>query len=102
LHVSTVVQALPSSQGFSAEAVKTQPLEGEQESLVQGLLSLHTVAVPGLHAPSAHVSPVVQALPSEQSPPLGENVHPVSLEQASAVHGSPSSHSTVMTPTQTP
>jgi hypothetical protein len=42
-----------------------QPLGGLQLSLVHGLLSLHTSAVP-VHCPFVHASPVVQALLSVQ------------------------------------
>jgi hypothetical protein len=44
-HVSPVVHALPSSQAF-ALFVKTQPVAGLQLSVVHGLLSLHTTALP--------------------------------------------------------
>ena len=61
--VSPAVQALPSLQTLTLFA-KTQPVTGLQLSVVQTLLSLQTVAAPGLHVPPPQVSPVVQALPS--------------------------------------
>jgi hypothetical protein len=63
LHVSAVVQALPSSHGF-VFAVVVHPLEGLQPSSVHGLPSLHCRLAPALHTPPPHTSPDVQALPS--------------------------------------
>ena len=57
---STVVHALPSSQGAVFD-VCTQPVAGLHESSVQTLLSSQLRRVP-THCPPAQVSPVVQAL----------------------------------------
>jgi hypothetical protein len=66
LQTSPVVQALPSLHG-SVFGVYTQaPVDGLQESVVQGLPSLHTRAVPA-QAPAAQRSFVVQLLPSLQA-----------------------------------
>src|SRR5437870_4991687 len=61
--VSPVVHALPSSQA-SVFGAWTQPLPESQESSVQGLPSSQSSDGPPTHAPAAHVSAVVQALPS--------------------------------------
>jgi hypothetical protein len=45
-HASPAVHGFPSSQALVL-FVKTQPVVGLQPSVVQTLLSLHTVAVPG-------------------------------------------------------
>jgi hypothetical protein len=63
--VSLVVQALLSSQEAVLFAL-TQPVAGSHESSVHGLLSSQFGAEPPTHAPEAHVSLVVQALPSSQ------------------------------------
>src|SRR5881397_2508642 len=60
---SPVVQALPSSHG-AVFGVWTQPLFGSQESSVQGLSSSQSSDGPPTHTPAAHMSAVVQALPS--------------------------------------
>ncbi len=59
---------------------------------MQGLLSVQAVGVPGAHRPTVHVSPVVQALPSLQSPSRFVWVQPLAKSQASAVQLLPSSH----------
>jgi hypothetical protein len=64
-HVSLVVQALPSLHGPVLLAY-VQPVAGLQLSSVQTFPSLQLVGPPGMQAPPAHVSPVVQALPSSQ------------------------------------
>ena len=68
--VSPVVQAFPSSQAFELLA-KTQPDAGLQQSVVHTLLSLQTVAEPGVHTPPLQESPVVQAFPSSHAVPSG-------------------------------
>jgi hypothetical protein len=61
-----VVQAFPSSQA-TVLLVQKHPLTVSQESSVQGLPSLQSVAPPPPHTPVAHISPVVQASPSSQA-----------------------------------
>ena len=85
LHVSFVVQALPSSQD-AVLFVYTQPVDGSHESSVHGLLSLHTIAVPA-QMPPAHVSFDVQALPSSQDAVVFVYTHPVDGSQLSSVQG---------------
>ena len=83
--VSPVVQLLPSSQGFVL-FVKTQPVAGLHVSVVQTLLSLHTIAAP-LHTPPAQVSPDVHAFPSSQAAVLLVNTQPPPGVHVSVVHG---------------
>jgi hypothetical protein len=85
-HVSPTVHAFPSSQGF-ALFTWTHPVAGLHESSVQGLLSLQTVAAPGVQEPAAHRSPAVQAFPSSQAAVLFVWMQPVSRLQVSVVHG---------------
>jgi hypothetical protein len=61
LHASLTVQALLSLQG-RVLGVYTQPVgrTGTHVSVVQGLLSLQTLAGPGTQTPFAHVSFTVQ------------------------------------------
>ena len=66
LHVSFAVQASPSLQGFVL-FVKTHPLAGLQESVVQPLPSLQVSAVPDWHTVATHVSIPLQTLLSVQS-----------------------------------
>jgi hypothetical protein len=75
---------------------------GLQESAVQGLLSLHTTAGPGLHCPAAHVSPAVHALPSEQVPEAGLDWQPDAGLQESTVHALLSLHTTAAPGAQAP
>jgi hypothetical protein len=89
LQVSPVVHTLPSLQAFVL-FVNTHPVAGLQASFVHGLLSLHTVAVPGWQLPPPQASPVVQALPSSQAAVLLVNAHPVSGSQVSVVQALPS------------
>jgi hypothetical protein len=98
-----VVQALPSLHAVPfATFVATQPVAGLQLSAVQGLLSLHTTAVPA-HTPAVHWSPAVHALPSVQPVPFGTGVvtQPVAGLQPSVVHWFPSLQ-TIAVPAQTP
>ena len=53
-----------------------QPLAGTQLSVVQTLPSLQTMVAPGLHAPLAQMSPLVQALLSLQLRVLAANTQP--------------------------
>ena len=84
--VSTVVQALPSSQE-AVLFVKTQPVAGTQESSVQGLLSSQIGAEPPTQDPAAQVSGVVQALPSLQAAVLFVYTHAPPALHESSVHG---------------
>ncbi len=71
VQASAVVHARPSSHKVpSVTLPNTQtPVLGLQLSDVQALLSLQTLATP-LQTPAWQVSPLVQALPSLQLPPL--------------------------------
>ena len=81
------LQALPSSQG-KVVAVKVHvPVLVLQASEVQELLSLQTVAEPGLQAELAHTSPTVHALPSVHGRVLGVLAQPVLASQLSLVQG---------------
>ena len=90
--MSPDVHELPSSQAFVL-LVNTQPVTGLQLSVVQGLLSLHTIAPP-LHTPPPQVSPDVQALPSSHAKVLSVNTHPVAGSQLSVVQTLASSQTT--------
>ncbi len=95
LQLSEPLQALPSEQLVpAASGVCTGPVEGLQESVVQGLPSLKTGAVPAAQLPLAvHASAPLQALPSVQEEPLGSATWrtPRLAWQLSVVHGFPSS-----------
>jgi len=92
LHVSPVVQALPSLHGALLFAW-THPPAGSQESFVQGLPSSQIGGAPPMQVPPLQVSPVVQAFLSSHAEPSGRgaNEQPVSGLQESAVHEFPSS-----------
>lgn len=85
-HLSAVVHALPSSQ-LAVFAVVTHPVAVLHESSVQGLPSLQTRAGPPTHTLAAHLSAVVQALPSSQLAVFAAFTHPVAGTQLSSVHG---------------
>ncbi len=99
--VSPVVQALPSSQAELLSVV-VQPTAGLQESLVQPLSSLHSMAMPGTHEPALQVSPSVHLEPSSHALVLSVAVQPWPKLQASSVHGLPSSHWVGLPDTQAP
>jgi hypothetical protein len=83
----SAVHSDPSEQALALLGVKTQPAVGLQLSSVQGLLSLHTLAMPGVHTPVAHTSPTVHRLPSSQPDVVAVNTHwPVARLQVSSVH----------------
>ena len=69
LQVSPMVHALPSLQLAPSSEVATQPFNLSQLSMVQGFLSSQAMAAPAHFSPW-HVSPLVQASLSSQSPPL--------------------------------
>jgi len=126
LQVSPLVQALLSEHGAEL-AVCKQPLVGSQPSSVQGLpslhavalvvcwqpaaksqlssvqrlLSLHELATPPLQVPAAHVSALVQGLPSSHGAVFGVCRQPALGSQASPVHGLPSSHAVAAEARQT-
>ncbi len=101
--VSPVVQPLPSSQ-LAVLLALTQPSLVSQESVVHGLLSSHNVAgftATPLHAPPAHASLVVHALPSSQVTVLAPCRQPLFGSQLSLVQTFASSQPTAL-PTQLP
>ena len=95
LHVSPLVQSLPSSQ-LTALLVWAQPLAGRHASLVQALLSSQSVAALAMPAqlPPLQVSKSVQAFPSSQAEVLGVLTQPVKGAHEPLVHGLPSLQST--------
>src|SRR5207249_1224765 len=120
-HVSAVVQALPSSQdrvfgvpahtpaaqvspevqGLRSSHGKvfgafTQPVAGSHESVVHTLASLQLIGGPPAQAPPAHVSAVVQALPSSQDRVFGVPAHTPAAQVSPEVQGLRSSHGTVL------
>jgi hypothetical protein len=101
LHLSPVVQALPSLQALPVRATLRQPEDTLQLSWVHGLSSSQSTAMPGWQAPLAlQVSPVVQALLSLHSVPVRARLtQPLVALQLSAVQALPSSQLTVV-PTQ--
>src|SRR5439155_9927151 len=72
------------------------------ESAVHRVPSLQLSAGPPTHCPPAHVSAVVQALPSSHGTVLGVLTHPVAGSQVSVVHTLPSVQMGGGPPTQTP
>src|SRR5437899_2661924 len=100
LHVSEVVQALPSLHGSVLGSCR-QPLAGSQESVVQGFPSLQLRGAPP-HVPLLHVSDVVHALPSSHGALLFAWTHPLAGSQESVVQGLPSSQIGGAPPAQVP
>ncbi len=88
-HWSPRVQASLSVHGLVL-TVLLQPSLGSQESVVQPLASLQSVAAPGRQAPPWHASPPVQALLSEHGAVLFVITQPLAASQLSSVHGLPS------------
>jgi hypothetical protein len=86
-HVSFVVQAFPSLHG-AVLFVWTQPVDGLQESSVQGLLSLQSGATPPWHVPPPHVSFVVHAFPSLHGAVLGVWTQPAGTPNPAGLHES--------------
>jgi hypothetical protein len=92
LQLSPVVQGFPSSHGLVLFVKAQTPVAGLQLSVVQALPSVQTIAVPGLHRPPLHVSPMVQASPSLHGLVLWLKTQlPVTGLQLSVVQGSLSS-----------
>src|SRR4029079_19042936 len=92
MHTSSVLHALPPTQGAVLLACRQAPVPGSHASFVQGLESLQFIAPPGRHVPNAQVSPTVQPFPSSQASALLACVHPVTASHPSVVHGLASSH----------
>ncbi len=101
LHKSPIAQALPSSQGL-AFGLCTQPFNGLQLSVVQGLLSSHAKPTPGVQPPSAQVSPTVHALLSLQAAVLLTFLHPDAGSQLSSLHKLPSPQAAALPATHKP
>ncbi len=101
-HASPLVHASPSLQA-ALTGVAVQPLAGSQASAVQGLLSSQLTALPPVHTPLLHASPLVHVLPSSQvAVPPGLWTQPSLPSQLSKLHGSLSLQSTAAPPTHTP
>src|SRR5439155_60103 len=100
-HASFDVQALPSSHGRELFAC-WHPAYIGRASCRQGLPSLQSSGVPPAHDPSAHVSFVVQALPSSHGAWFAACVHPVFRSHPSSVHTLPSSQFVAGPPTHCP
>ena len=91
---SPSVQASPSLQSAPSALLFLQPLAGWQLSVVQTLPSSQFSGLPPTHSASQQLSPVVQALPSSQAPPLSAWwTQPLDGWQLSAVQTLPSSQS---------
>src|SRR5436190_474296 len=101
LQVSFTVQYRPSLHD-AVLFVWTQPVAGLQESSVQPLPSLQFGATPPTHDPPAHVSLVVQALPSSQDTVLFAWTQPVAGLQESSVQTLPSFQFGATPPTHLP
>ena len=86
------MQAFPSLQAF-ALFVKTQPIAGLHESVVQAFASSQMTAVP-LQTPAPQTSPEVHALPSSQAAVLLVNTQPVAGLHVSVVQAFPSLQTT--------
>src|SRR5256712_7970572 len=88
-HVSAPLHTSPSLHEVPfASAVCWHPATGSQMSVVQGLLSLQSRAVPPVQVPAWHVSMPLHTLPSLHGVPFASAVfrHPASGSQVSAVH----------------
>src|SRR5262249_52864233 len=101
LHVSPVVQALPSSHGDSL-LVCTQPTPGLQLSSVHTFPSSQLAGGPPLQRPPLHVSFVVQALWLLHGAVLLVWTQPDCVSQLSSVQTLPSLQSGGGPPTQLP
>src|SRR5437879_2922618 len=93
--VSAVVHALPSLQGRVFGAF-TQPIAGSHESVVHTFASSQLGGGPPTQTPPAHVSAVVQALPSLQGRVFGVPTHAPAAQVSPEVQGFPSSHGRVL------
>jgi hypothetical protein len=95
VHLSPVVQMLPSSQVAVFAFGVFKQLPSSQLSLVQTSPSSQLICAPGLHKPSLpHLSLVVQASPSLQASPVKTSCkQPLPPSHESLVQGLPSSQS---------
>jgi hypothetical protein len=94
VHLSPVVQALPSSQVvLSILLVLTHPIIRSHVSVVQSFRSSHGIMAPDRHVPPWHESPWVQTLLSLHGvlSAAGPCTQAPALLQASVVQGFPSS-----------
>ncbi len=101
--LSATVHTLPSASQpvpLVTGAKTHAPVEVLQLSDVQLLPSLQVIALPALHAPPVHTSPIVHALPSLHVALLSTWTQPVTGLQLSSVHGLPSSHASAPAATQ--
>jgi hypothetical protein len=101
LHVSPMVQALPSSQD-AVLLTCSQPATGSQESVVQTLPSSQFGGGVPMQEPSWHVPVPLQTSPSSQEAVLLTWTHPVAGSQESSVQTLASSQSGGGPLTQTP
>jgi len=101
LHVSLVVQALPSSHA-SVLLPWMHPSAVSQVSVVQMFESLQLGAAPPMQVPPLHVSLVVHALPSLQGAVFAALTQPTTALQLSSVQGLVSLQSGGAPPTQPP
>ena len=94
LHVTMVFGSIWQTNGSWLLSQYSVPLHRLPSSLpAQSASAWHAHRfVPGAHAPAAHVSPLVHALPSEQTPSVGACPQPTVGSQPSAVHGLLSLH----------
>jgi hypothetical protein len=82
---------LPQAKPLAAAASFTQPVAGSHESTVHAFPSSQATGEPGWQEPSEQVSPVVQALLSEQEFELSAvNTHPLTGSHVSSVQALPS------------
>jgi len=100
-HASPTEHALWSSHGAVLKAC-VHPVSGLQPSVVQTSPSSQSGAEPPTHAPPAHVSFVVQRLPSSQGTELFVFTQPIDGLQVSVVQTFPSLQSSAGPPWQEP
>src|SRR5262249_1062852 len=88
----------------SAAGVYTAPSSGSQESIVQGLSSLTSTGLPGVHTPPRQISTPLHTLPSLHGVPSATGVYtaPSCGSQESIVQGLASSTSTGLPGVHTP
>ena len=102
IHTSPLVKVLPSSH-VTLLGRKTQlPVLPSHLSSVHALLSAQRMDAPPTHLPPAHMSALVQALPSLHGLWLLLKLQPFLRSQPSSVHGLPSSHVGALPPLHLP
>ncbi len=106
-HVTIVFGSTLHTNGAAALSQNSVPLQRLSSSLALQSASVWQAQtlLPGLHAPSLQVSPLVHGLPSSQGPTAGLLVQPLALSQPSAVQGLSSLQTTLTSsarPTQAP